>query len=589
MRSGSALVTYLHQTDASAAVCDVHARGPHVMRLDASMREAFVDGLVSGEVRPELWHDCAAAFLKSAAPEDAASLIDDIGKGYRSMILDSAFERSPAMQDRVVQMQRLYLDRENRIRDSHPTLTQLIADLRRALAKKALGPVATQLGQDLVTAIDVERGAWNGQTVDLALLDRFVAAGDEATLHLFTERLSDRSLRDESRRRVIRIHIARSPRPEVRADAEGVEARLMATGTNGIDVDRTPPTRGWLDAAKATISGVMVREDLPQQTASILGYRDPSTVSVLPDLQLRGVLFVETPGLSAPITLCGPPADLDPTPCIAPEDVKIDNPMAYLDNGGRFRFTDHISMSYAVSLMAMHDQFSLPMSSGGRPLLTMHWPFHYARPANLDFNTLGPRLTIKVDHRDPSRYAFSTTSPTGTYLAVVEAADLSQFHIISRGTTGSSGADGSSGSSGSSGAECGDGGAGSDGGHGGDGWPGGPGGDIDVEVDCGTASCGEALAVLRTSILSLGGPGGSGGRGGDGGSGGSGGAGRFPTTHTRHDGTIVTDDPGCSAGAAGRSGSRGWDGSTGPDGARGRVTISRREHLPLGSTHPVDP
>src|SRR5437867_3890288 len=109
--SGPALVAYLSQSDASPAVCDMRARGPHVALLDPSMRRAFVEGLTSGRVEPTLWQRCADALLERAAPEDAASMMDEVGRAYRSLIEDSDFEKTPAMQSRVGAMQRLYLER----------------------------------------------------------------------------------------------------------------------------------------------------------------------------------------------------------------------------------------------------------------------------------------------------------------------------------------------------------------------------------------------------------------------------------------------------------------------------------------------
>jgi hypothetical protein len=43
--SGPALVAYLGQPDASPAVCDLRARGPHLSRLDDEGRTALVRGL----------------------------------------------------------------------------------------------------------------------------------------------------------------------------------------------------------------------------------------------------------------------------------------------------------------------------------------------------------------------------------------------------------------------------------------------------------------------------------------------------------------------------------------------------------------
>jgi hypothetical protein len=50
------------------------------------------------------------------------------------------------------------------------------------------------------------------------------------TLHLFLNRLPQPGLRDESRRRLIRLHMAASPFSEVRDHAESVEEIVMRQG-----------------------------------------------------------------------------------------------------------------------------------------------------------------------------------------------------------------------------------------------------------------------------------------------------------------------------------------------------------------------
>jgi hypothetical protein len=98
--SGPALVAYLGQRDATPGVCDLRSRGPHILVLDDEMRRAFVGGLVDGRIDPELWRRCANALLRSAPKDQSASLVDAIGRGYRTIIKRSDFEKSPALPDR---------------------------------------------------------------------------------------------------------------------------------------------------------------------------------------------------------------------------------------------------------------------------------------------------------------------------------------------------------------------------------------------------------------------------------------------------------------------------------------------------------
>ena len=522
--TGPALVAYLAQPDASASVCDSKARGPHVGAPVAPMREAFVRGLTDGRVAPEIWEPCADALLKRATPDEAASLLDEIGHAYKSTLKDGKLETSPELQARVATMQKLYLERKNRIHDAHDELKSLFADLRVALEKKRLGPVATRFGEELVAAVDLEDGKWRGRAVDASTLDSL----DEPTLRLFVDRLPSEDLRNEAKRRIVRRHIDASPYPEVRANADDVEERVLIRGANVLELDKQAPVRGFLDERNVPMRGVLVRQDVFAQTATLLGYRnDAPPLSILPELRLRNALMVEVSGVSRPVTICAPKKELDPTPCIDAASVRIGNPVAYLDKGGVFRFVDRISMRDAVALTSLRDRFELPIDVAGKPLASFVWPFHYERPASVVLGGAvsgsdGPHLLVKIDHRDPSRYVFDVETGKGGYLAVVEAYDAKAFVVASRGAQGFGGSAGSSGSSGSSGGECSNGGDGGPGGPGGDGGPGGNGGDVDVEIACSGESCNDALAFARTNVASLGGLGGSGGPGGSGGSGGIG-------------------------------------------------------------------
>ena len=568
--TGPALVAYLGQPDASAAVCDDRARGPHIGALVPEMQKALVRGLVDGKITPDVWLACADTLVKRAQPEDAASFLDETGRAYRSLVKDSKFETTPAMQARVVAMQRLYLERKNRIHDGHDALASLFDDLRSALAAKKLGPVATRLGTELVGAVDLERGTWKGKAVTTATLDDL----DEPTLRLFVARLPTEELRTEAKRRIVRRHIDASPFPEVHANADDVEERVIIRGSNPVALDKQPAKSGAIDPAKIPMRGVIVRQDVYAQTATLLGTKADS-VSILPDLALRDALSVDV-GMSRSVTICAPKKELDPSPCIAASDVKIQNPLAYLD-GGVFRFVDRIQERTAVDLVKLRDRFELPVEVGGTAVASLAWPFRYERPAALVLSGAssgdnGPKLVVKVDHRD-ARFVYDVTGGGREYWAVVEAYDASKFVVASRGAQGFSGSAGMSGSSGSSGSECSNGGDGGPGGPGGDGGTGGDGGNVDVQLQCDATTCAEALAVLERTIGSLGGRGGSGGPGGSGGAGGSGGSGRSPTTHTDSDGNIVTDDPGCSPGSSGSNGSDGISGSDGASGRAGYVTF----------------
>jgi len=92
-----------------------------------------------------------------------------------------------------------------------------------------------------------------------------------------------------------------------------------------------------------------------------------SNLSVLPELSFRGALWAKLQSMSRPVSLCGHKRDLDPSPCIAVEDVTVDNPVAYRDREGDFHFKDHVDLSEVMAL-AKNKNFVLPVRiGGGRP------------------------------------------------------------------------------------------------------------------------------------------------------------------------------------------------------------------------------
>lgn len=584
--SGPALVAYLSQDDASPAVCDPETQGPHLSAFDEDKQTWLMRGLLSGQIEPTRWQRCAKRSLRSTPPAAAAALLDKMGSGYRTLLRNAELESSPQLQRRLSVLHQLYVERPIGLSDTPKRNRALLADLQRALLAKRLGPIAARFGQELLAAVELGKGSWAGRSVDEPVIDALFAEKDEKSLHLFMNRLPQPSLRDAARRRVIRLHIAASPFAEVHSAAESVEERVMQEGNYRLSLAEHPPLRGWLEPGRLPQRQVLVRQNIGEQTATLLGYSLGASqddgygrpLSVLPELNLRGGLRVALAGISQPVTVCAPRKALDPSPCVGLSDVKLDSPVAYLDNGGAFRFIEQLAMRDAVELARMGDRFRLPVRIAGQPLLSIDWGLSFARPPDVLFSGAepggdGPNLTIDVNHTDPGRLLFAIGSPGRSLLAVVEATDAPDFHISSRGAQGATGSTGATGSSGSSGSECQNGGDGGPGGPGGDGGPGGNGGDITVRLSCGSWSCPGAVALLQQTVRSEAGAGGAGGSGGSGGPGGSGGSSRSPQTHTDENGNTVTDDPGCSGGSSGSQGSPGPDGAPGPPGLPGRATI----------------
>ena len=576
--SGPALVAYLAQSDASPTVCDLRALSPHVPRMTADMRAALVDGMVDGKINPVLWRRCADVLLERLPRDEIPPLFDELGRAYRKILANSDLEKNPSLAGRLATLHRLYLDRPAGL-DSNPSArASWFEDLRAALAKGQLGPVAAPFAQELVATVDVENGRWQGRTVDAAMMDALAASGNEMTLTRFVERLPSPELREQAQRRIVRVHIALSPFQEVRDGSAAVEDTVIREGHNRIALKEHPLLSATLDPSKTVARDVLVRQRVWAQNATLLGYAaSRSTLSVLPEVSFRGALWAKLQKISRPVSVCEHWKNLDPSPCIAADDVSLDNPVAYRDSGGDFHFKDEVGVSEVVAL-AKNDKFVLPVRIGGRPAVSLNWGLSYERPDDLAFNEtssgrVGPRLKIRVQRPTATHFVFSVSAPQGTYAVVVDEANIHDFHIVSRGAPGSSGATGSSGSPGAAGSECSDGERGGDGGAGEDGGRGGDGGEVFVDVACGGALCPDTVDLLQQIILSVGGPGGAGGSGGAGGPGGPGGSSRSPSTHTNSYGESVTDDQGCSAGANGSAGSNGASGSPGRPGRPGKVAF----------------
>ena len=238
--------------------------------------------------------------------------------------------------------------------------------------------------------MDLEHGRYGGRAVDIAVLDNLVTQRNETLLRRFNDRLPSKELREQARRGVIRLKIAASAYPEVRDDVARVEERLLQQGVNRIPLPQQPASKASLDRQKVAMRGVLVRQDLSHQTATLLGTGDRPGVSVLPELSLLDALWVEVAGVSHPVTLCRAPGMLDPSPCIGADDVKIESPLAYLDRGGAFRFVDHVSAYDAAALARAGHALALPVSVGGRRLLTFQWPLWFERPQNLVLSGTAP-------------------------------------------------------------------------------------------------------------------------------------------------------------------------------------------------------
>jgi hypothetical protein len=584
--SGAALVDYLAQPGATAAICSPGSRGPHMAPMAKGDLEDLVGGLTDGTIAPAPWRACADALLASAPADESATLLDTMGKTYRSLLRDADFEkaRGDALRARLQALHDTFLFRPTGVEPHRAVLADLVSDLQSALAHAKLGPEATRYGRELLETLDLGLGVWHGQPVDDATLDTLEAKGDERMLRRCALRLPDAAARTEARRRIVRLHVATSSWPEVREHAAEVEAEVLAKGYNAVPLDEHPPARATLDLSRSVVHAVLVRQDVPHQRATLLGYGGAQPgISVVSAVDLHGVLRVELRGLSQAVSLCAAPGDLDVTPCIRPASVGVENSLSYLDGDGNFHFAEHVALSAAVALVNDQPRIALPIQIAGQTLVTLELPVYFERPRDLVFDgrtgERGPNLAVRAEERDTDRLVFTVNDGKAPLLAVVEHGDAAGFSIVSRGgdgATGSRGSDGMHGSDGTSGssASCpsmsggrgGDGGNGGNGGNGGPGGDGGNGGDIRVEVACTASDCAGLDALVQRIVRSRGGSGGAGGSGGRGGRGGRGGSGGSGTTCKDSNGNTVS----LSAGLSGSDGSNGFDGSAGPSGVAGK-------------------
>jgi hypothetical protein len=581
---GGALVTYLGQRDATAAVCDLGAPGPHLASSDADARDELMSGLRERRIVPALWRDCVDRLARSSDPESAASLFDAVARSYAIAIDAEAIEPNPVIEEQLSMMQALLLDRRIDVAPHPETMTKLIEYLRGAIAQRKLGSVAMRFASELVADVELEHGTRGGRTVDALALDSLFTSGDEATLRHAALRLPEPRLRTYARRLIIRLHIQSSPFPQVRQNAAAVEETMMRLGSNVVVLTVHPPLRAWVDTSALAARGVRVRQDLRHHTNTLLGYAaDGSGVSVLPQPSVRGMLHVALDGIDQPVTVCAPPEELDPSPCVPVTEVRLESRFVHLDMDGTLRFVEQLNAPDAMSVAASARRLIVPVSVGGKPLVDLDWELEFETPKDLVFDA-GLDLHVRIDVMSTNRLGYAVANGDELYEGVVERSRAGSFRVISRGDDGANGSDGSPGHDGAPGssgisATCPstpgtDGARGQDGSAGQDGEngrPGGRGGNIVVDVMHGANSA-ALVALLQGSIRSEGGSGGTAGSGGAGGHGGAGGSGGSGATCTDNEGRVTTLSGG-SSGPSGSDGHRGSSGWRGANGDPGQVTL----------------
>ena len=613
--SGFALMHYLGQTDAGVTVCDIETQGPHVRLTKPKDAKALAAGLA--RVAPDRWRSCVDKLLPSLPPPVAEELMAELSGQYRKLLVDKHLDQDAALQARLGALHSLYVNRPDQVPVRKDKMESRMADLRSALTKKRLGPLASQYGEDLLSTVSLEHGTWKGAPVTTATLDGLHQQKDQEALRRIATRLPDAAMRTEALRRLLRLKIAQSPYEEVRADAQGVEERVLRQGSNQVSLSEHQPVRAYVDGTKVPSRQVVMRQQVLQQQVTVLGSAvERGSVSVLPELDLRGALQVDVSGVSRPLTLCAPEKEHNVDPCLPHTAIDIRNPIIYHASGNIFRFVEHLAARDTLTFIGLGHRFPIPLSVSGLAMTGFDWGLRFERPADLVFSGsdgggAGPNLGITVDHRDATRLVFNTNNAGQEFLSIVEREDAPSYSVVSRGGVGSTGSQGVSGQDGQPGepgqpAQCPSssrhyqgqdrpatpgtpGGPGGDGGPGGLGGPGGPGGNIEVRVSCGERPCDAVSTLLQSIVRSSGGAGGAGGGGGFGGSGGPGGIGGAAAICTKRERVRreVAPDPSkgetrprvvwetvesnytLPAGANGLQGASGARGPSGPDGPPG--------------------
>ena len=94
--------------------------------------------------------------------------------------------------------------------------------------------------------------------------------------------------------------------------------------------------------------------------------------------------FIVLEGIDGALTVCAPPKELDPTPCVSASDVTVESRLAHFDADGTLRFIDQLMPPDAAALAASARRLVVPLSVAGQQLATLDWDLQFETPKDLE-------------------------------------------------------------------------------------------------------------------------------------------------------------------------------------------------------------
>jgi hypothetical protein len=555
-------LAYFSQPTASPDVCDARVANDLLVANDVA--EGLLEGFVAGVIAPDVMGECLRRALLTLDRGDGEVLLNRLVLSLERLLRHDHLEHEASIALRLAVLRDVLLERPAGLNPSERIRRPRIEWLERAVGERALSGRARSVGLSILEAEAMERGVYEGESVDAVRLGTLEVERQRVVLERMVRRLPSKELRREAARRLISLNISESAHVELAPQRDAVIDLVLRYGANAVELTAARIERRWLEPEPAP--GVVVSQPdeegvLPLTVGT--GRAPPAQVG------LQGVVQVKLKDLARPVTVCGDLDPFDPTPCLSPAAVTVEAPFLEAMGHGRYQFVETPEKRLGLELVSRPSLDAVVFVAGaeaGR----LSWDTTFAEPENVvlsgDEGERGPDLRVRIDwYVAVQRGLVEVSWREGVERRVVEAGRIPAFLVVSRGGVGLRGGSGRDGDAGRDGDRCEDGGAGGDGGDGGRGGEGGRGGDVDVELRCVGAPCPDGVkAELLTVFRTEGGDGGPGGAGGEGGPGGAGGRGR-------------TD--GCRPGGTGLAGQQGSQGPRGLRGSPGTVRFTDRARL----------